>query len=90
MTSSVLLAAKHLPPSFDPDSTACLDISYKVTFVSKNWLLKHLFDQKISTIFTSLKVRKIDVSKDKSVEFAALFLYFFGKNNTEELVHALL
>lgn len=37
---------------------------------------------------TLLKVRGIGVSKHKSEEFPALFLYFPGKNNVERLVYA--
>lgn len=39
---------------------------------------------------TSFKVRGIEVSKHKSGEFAALFLYFLGKNNMGHLVYAFL
>lgn len=37
---------------------------------------------------TSFKVRKINASKHESVEFAALSLYFPGRNNAGEVVYA--
>lgn len=39
---------------------------------------------------TLLTVREIGASKHKSGEFAALSLYFPGKNNTEQLVYTFL
>lgn len=39
---------------------------------------------------TLLKVRDISVAKHKVAEFAALLLYFPGKNNAEQLVYAAL
>lgn len=39
---------------------------------------------------TLLKISGIGASKHKSREFAALLLYFSGKNNTEQLIYAFL
>lgn len=61
-----------------------------VTLVDKNRLLRHLPEQKISTMSTLLKVRGIRASKHKSEKFAALFLYFPGTDSIRKLVYALL
>lgn len=66
-----------------------LDTGCGVTFVVKDWLLKHLPDQKINTISTFLKVREIKASKYEFVEFAALSLYFLDRDNAEQLVYVL-
>lgn len=55
-----------------------------------DWLLKYLSYQKINIISTLLKIRGIGTSKHKFAEFAALSLYFPGKNNTGQLVYATL
>lgn len=89
-TASITLTLEHLPPSSDPDSLACLDTGCRVTLVDQDWLLKHLPHQKISTMSTSLKVRGIGASKHESAEFAALSLYFPGKNDAGQLVYAAL
>ena len=62
----------------------------EVTLVDKGWLSKHLPIQKIKTMSTPLKVRRIGAFKHKSREFAALSLYFPGKNNIGQLVYAFL
>lgn len=41
-------------------------------------------------MFTLLKVKRIKVSRYKSKEFVALFLYFPGKDSVGKLVYALL
>lgn len=86
-TASITLTLEHLPPSSDPDFTACLDTGCGVTFVDRDWLLKRLPHQKISTISILLKVRGIGASKHESAEFPALSLYFPGKNDAEQLVY---
>lgn len=43
--------------------------------------------QKINTISTPLKIRGIRVFKHESGEFATLFLYFLGRNNTCQQVY---
>lgn len=80
-TTLIIPMPEHLPPNSDSNSLACLDISCGVIFVDCDWLLKHLSHQKISTISTFLKVRGISASKYESAEFAALLLYFPGKND---------
>ncbi len=87
-TATVTLAPDHLPPDFNPESIACLDTGCGITLVDKSWLAKNLPTQKISTISTPLKVRGIGAFKHKSGEFAALSLYFPGKNNAGQLVYA--
>ena len=87
-TAIITLTPRHLPPDFNPKSTACLDTGCGVTLVDKGWLSKHLPTQKINTMSTPLKVRGIRASKHESGEFAALSLYFPGKNNTGQLVYA--
>lgn len=89
-TIAVTLAPEHLPQNSDPDSTACFDTGCGVTLVDRHWLLKRLPGQKINTMSTSLKVKGIGASKHKSSEFAALSLYFSGKNDVGDLVYALL
>lgn len=86
--AAVTLAPEHLPQGSDLDSTACLDTGCGVTLVDKHWLLKHFPDQMISTMSTPLKVRGIGASKHESSEFAALSLYFPGKNAVGNLVYA--
>lgn len=90
VTTSITLTPEHLPPSSSPDSTACIDTGCEVTLVDRNWLLKRLTHQKISTMSIFLKVRGIGASKHKSAEFAALLSYFPGKNNAEQLVYTAL
>ena len=46
--------------------------------------------QKISRMFMSLKVGKIEASKHKSAQLAALFLYFPSKNFAEKQVYTLI
>lgn len=55
--------------------------------IDKDWLLKYFLVQKISTMSIPLKVREIGASKHKSRKFAALLLYFLGKNNVGQLVY---
>ena len=83
----ITLTLEYLPPDSDPDSTACLDTGCGVTLVDKTWLSKHLPMQKVNTILTPLKVRGIGASKHKSGEFAALSLYFPGRNNAGQQVY---
>lgn len=90
VTAAITLAPEQLSQGSDFDSTACLDTGCRVTLVDKHWLLKRLPDQKISTMSTPLKVKGIGASKHKSSKFAALFLYFPGKNAVEDLVYAAL
>lgn len=80
--ASITLTSEHLPPNSNLDSTTCLDTDCGVTLVDQNWLLKHLPQQKISILSILLKVRGIGASMHESVAFAALSLYFPGKNNT--------
>lgn len=84
------LAPEHLLQSFNPDSTACLDTGCGVTLVDKHWLLKRFPDQKISTMSIPLKVRGIGGSKHEFSKFAALSLYFPGRNAVGDLVYAAL
>lgn len=90
VTAAIILAPEHLPQGSDLDSTACLDTSCGVILVDKYWLLKHLSNQKISTMSTPLKVRGIDTLKHESSEFAALSLWFPGKNAIGDLVYTAL
>ena len=80
-TTLITLTSEHLPPDSNPDSTACLDTGYGVTLIDKTWVSKHLPMQKVNTMSTPLKVRGIGASKHKSGEFAALSLYFPGRND---------
>lgn len=68
--------------------TACLVTRCEITFVNKGWLLRHLPKQKVSTISTPLKVRRIKILRHKSEEFAALSLYFPENDYTRKLVYA--
>lgn len=86
-TVSITLTPLCLQPSFNPKSTVCLDTSCGVTLVNKKWLLKYLLGKKISTISTSLKVKRISISKHKSAAFVVLSLYFSGTNNARPLVY---
>lgn len=87
ITTTITFTPKHPSPNFDPDSAICLNIRCEVTLVDKAWLSKYLAIQKINTMSTFLKVRGIKAFKNKSGEFAALSLYFPGKNNTKQLVY---
>ena len=87
-TTAITLDSHHLPHNSDPESTACLDTGCGVTLIDKSWLSRHLPGQKISTMFIPLKVRGIGASKHESDEFAALFLYFPGKDGSGKLVYA--
>lgn len=87
-TTSITLVPHLLSPDLDPAATACLDTGCGVTLIDKEWLLSHLLHQKISTISTLLNVREIGTSKHKSVQFAALSLYFPGKDETGQRVYA--
>lgn len=69
---------------------AYFDTECRVTLVDKNWLLRHLSRQKISTISIPLKVRGIRASRHKSEKFVVLFLYFLRKNGAGKLVYTLL
>lgn len=89
-TATITLTPKHLLPDSNPESIACLDTGCEVTLIDKSWLLKHLPTQKINTMSTPLKVRGIGASKHKLRKFAALSLYFPGKNNTGQLVYTFL
>ena len=89
-TAFVTLTPDHLLPDSDPDATTCLDTGCGVTLVDKAWLSKRLPIQKINTILIPLKVRRIKASKHESGEFAALFLYFPGRDNTGQQVYAFL
>ena len=89
-TTALTLAPEHLSQGSDPDTTACLDTGCGVTLVDKHWLLKRLPNQKINTMSSPLKVRGMGASKHESSEFAALSLYFSGKNNVGDLVYAAL
>ena len=87
-TTLITFIPEHLSPDSDPNSTAYLDTGCGVTLVDKAWLLKHLPIQNVNTMSTSLKVRGIGASKHKSGEFAALSLYFPGRNNAGQQVYA--
>lgn len=87
-TAAVTLAPEHLPQSSDPDSTACLDTGCGVILVNRPRLLKRLPGQKINTMSTPLKVRGISAFEHESSKFAALSLYFSGKNDVRDLVYA--
>lgn len=86
-TTAVTLAPEHLPQSFDPNLTACLNTGCEVIFVDRDWLLKCLPGEKINTMSTSLKVRGISTFKHESSEFAALSLYFADRNNIGVFVY---
>lgn len=86
--ASITLVPQLFSLDLDPVATACLDTGCGVTLIDKAWLLSHLPHQKISIISTSLNVRGIRTSKHKSAQFAALFLYFPGKNETGQRVYA--
>lgn len=74
---------KCLSSSFNFDITTCFDINQEVIFIDRNWLLKHLLDQKISTMLTFLKLKRIITSKPKFAEFGRQFLYFLIKTILE-------
>lgn len=90
ITIAITPTPEYLPQISDPNSMAYLDTGCKVTLVDKYWLLKHLPNQKINIISTSLKVRGIGAFKYKSSELTALSLYFFCKNNIGKLIYILL
>lgn len=46
--------------------------------------------QKINNMSTFLKIKEIDTSKQKSVKFATLLLYFPSRSNIGQLVYSLL
>ena len=87
-TASVTLIPYFLPPELDPAATACLDTGCGVTFIDKAWLLSHLPHQKVSSMSTPLNVRGIGTPKHESAQFAALSLYFPGKNEAGQRVYA--
>lgn len=87
--TSIILTPEHLLLGSDPKSMVYLDTGCGVTFVVRDWLLKHLPGQKINTISTFLKVREIKTFKHKFVEFIALSLYFPGRDNAKQLVYIL-
>lgn len=89
-TNLITFISKYLASYFNPDFTTCLNTSYGIILVDQDWLLKCLPHQKISTMSTLLKIKSIDTFKHESVEFAALSLYFPGKNNAVQLVYAAL
>ena len=80
----------YLPQDFDPKSTACLDMGYRVTLVDKSWLLRHVSRQKVSRMSTPLKVRRIGVLRHKSEEYIARFLYFLEIDSIGKPVYILL
>ncbi len=87
-TALITLTPEYLLPDSDSDSTACLDTGCGVTLVNKAWLSKRLSIQKVNTMSTPLKVRGIGASKHESGEFAALSLYFPGRNDVGQQVYA--
>ncbi len=87
-TAPITLTPDHLPLDSDPNSITCLNTGYGVTLVDKAWLSKRLSIQKINTMSTLLRVREIRSFKHKSGEYAALFLYFLGKDNAGQQVYA--
>lgn len=89
-TTLVTLTGDYLPPDSNPNAIVCLDTGYRVILVDKACLSKCVLMQKISTISTPLKWRKIRASKHKSGEFVALSLYFSGKNNAGQQIYAFL
>lgn len=90
ITAAITLAPKYFPQNSELNSTICFDISCRVIFINKYWLLKRLSNQKINIMSSSLKVRGIRASKYESSEFVALALYFPGKNGVGDLVYATL
>lgn len=86
----ITLDLHHLSQDSDPESIIYLDTRCGVTFIDKSWLLRHLLEQKLSMMSTPLKVKRIRVSRYKTKKFAALSLYFPGKDGAGKLVYTLL
>lgn len=58
-----------------------------MTFIDKDWLLYQLPDQKIKEMSTPLKVRRIEISKHESAQFAEVSFFFPKKSNERQKVY---
>lgn len=68
-------------------SLYCLNMSFVITFIDCNWLLKKAQTKKILKIATSLKVRNIKISKYKLDKFVSISLYFSYTNTKNKLIY---
>ena len=75
ITISITFNPAALPSLTDLDGSVYLDIGYEVTFVDRDWLIKKLPFQKISSMLVLLKIRYIGASKHKSRDFALTTIY---------------
>lgn len=66
---------------------ACINTSYGMTFINKNWLLWQFFDQKIKEMSTFFQISEIKVSKHKFTQFAKFSIFFLDKKNKKQKIY---